>query len=294
MPKRYQISCPKCNKSFQLPIAIRNQITEDIRDQIEVDTRVQLRARDEIIRRLAALAEGIQKKARQTSGEGTAFEDHLEEDLRIQFGAKDQIERIPRGKKGADILQHIKTDNAQYCGTIVWEAKHTTSWLGSWVGTLKRNVAEVGGDSIGIIVTRVLPSGIKHFGIHRGVLVTSFECVPGLAWIIRSKFAELHHARLISEARETIQDLVFDYLIGQDFTRLIIASDEALSEMQSDLDQERLALTKKLARRQGQLQRLAMGLAAMCGHLEGMGVPLQKVPRFELESITMESNLLAE
>lgn len=284
MANEQQISCPYCKQRFPLSRALQNEIKEGLRDEIEDEMRGQLSAKDVKIKRLEKLAEQLQKKARQGSNEeqGTGFEQEIATHLRNAFKL-DEFSHVPRGKRGADIVQRVRTSAQKCCGTIVWEAKFTDNWVEGWVKTLKGNQARIGGD-IGIIVTKSLPKTIKHFGLHNGVWTTNFYCAIGLATAIRSKFEELHQLRSTSKNRDTTQDLIYEYVTGRDFTNRIIESGEALREMRDDIIKERGTMETRWLRREKQILRLVSSVGGIYRDMAIRGALLQSVPVLELES----------
>ena len=290
MANDQQITCPYCEKRFALSKALQNEIKEGLRNELEDEMRGQLSAKDVKIKRLEKLAEELQKKARQGSNEeqGTGFEEELAKHLRDAFKL-DEFDHVPRGKRGADILQRVSTNAQKCCGTIVWEAKFTDNWIEGWVKKLKDDQAKIQGDTIGIIVSKSLPKTIKHFGLYNGVWTTNFYCAIGLATAIRSKFQEIHHLKSTTKSRDKIQDLIYDYLIGKDFANRIIESGEALREMRDDIIKERGAMESRWSRREKQILRVAKNVAGIYGDMSGLGARLQSVPVLELESGIDES-----
>ena len=269
------------------------ELSETLREQIEGEMQGKLSEKDLKIKRLENIAAELQRKARQGSTEeqGEAFEQELETHLREAFRF-DDFENVVKGKRGADINQRVKTSSQKCCGTIVWEAKFTDSWKEDWVSKLKVDQAAIDGHTVGIIVSRVLPKSIKHFGLHNGVWVSDFFCAIGLATAIRSKFEELHQSKAANEGKATIEGLVYDYLVGQEFTRRIIASGESLRDMKGDIDKERSAMEKNWTRREKQLFRVANNIAGIYGDLSGLGASLQSVPILELESGKIEQETI--
>jgi hypothetical protein len=67
----------------------------------------------------------LQQGSQQTQGE--VFELVLEELIQTNFPL-DQIEPVPKGVSGADIVQRVMSKSGHLCGTIVWESKHTKTW----------------------------------------------------------------------------------------------------------------------------------------------------------------------
>jgi hypothetical protein len=70
--------------------------------------------------------EELKRKAEQGSQQlqGEAQELELELVLRTNF-PRDNIEPVPKGEFGGDVLHRVKGPLDQHCGTILWESKRT-------------------------------------------------------------------------------------------------------------------------------------------------------------------------
>jgi hypothetical protein len=268
-----------------------NKKTEElqttIREEVETELRGKLSEKDQKITRLEKLAEELQKKAKQGSMEeqGEAFEQELENILRSCFPT-DDFEPIPKGKRGADIIQMVKTENQKQCGTIIWEAKNAEKWSEGWIAKLRDDQRQTTGETVGIIVTKALPKTIKRFGFQDGIWISDFYSIIGLATAIRSKFQELHQAKSAIAGRSSIMDLIYNYVTGTEFKTRIEATGEALKEMKADIEKEKAAMEKIWAKREKQLYRIVHNMAGVYGDLTGLGANLQKVQTLELESGT--------
>ena len=266
-----------------------NQKTEElqisVRETVETELKGKLAEKDQKITRLEKLAEELQKKAKQGSMEeqGEAFEQELENILRSCFPT-DEFEPIPKGKRGADIIHRVKTDNLKQCGTIIWEAKNAENWSEGWIAKLKDDQRQTGGETVGIIVTKALPKTIKRFGFQDGIWISDFYSIIGLATAIRTKFQELHQTKSAIAGRSSISDLIYNYVTGTEFKTRIEATGEALREMKSDIEKERTAMEKIWAKRDKQLYRVVQNMAGVYGDLTGLGATLQRVQTLELES----------
>lgn len=51
-------------------------------------------------------------------------------------------------------------------GVIVWESKDAKQWSDAWAEKLKEDRLRVNA-SVSVIVSTVLPVGIKHFGLYK-------------------------------------------------------------------------------------------------------------------------------
>ena len=261
------------------------ELHTSIREEVEAEISTKLSEKDLKIARLEKLADELKKKAQQGSMEtqGEAFELELENLLRQCF-AYDEFEPVPRGKRGADIIQKVRTDNLKQCGIIIWEAKNAENWSDNWIVKLKADIRQTSGDVVGIVVTKALPKTIKNFGYVDGVWVTDFYSAIGLATAIRMKFQELHQTKAAIAGRSSIRDLIYDYVTGTEFRNRIEATGEALRDMKNDIDRERAAMEKNWAKREKQLFRVVSNMAGVYGDLGGLGAQLQNVKTLELES----------
>jgi hypothetical protein len=266
-----------------------NQKTEElqisVRETVETELKGKLSEKDQKINRLEKLAEELQKKAKQGSMEeqGEAFEQELENILRSCFPI-DEFDPIPKGKRGADIIHRVKTENQKHCGTIIWEAKNAENWSDGWIAKLRDDQRQTGGETVGIIVTKALPKTIKRFGFQDGVWISDFYSIIGLATAIRTKFQELHQVKSAIAGRSSISDLIYNYVTGTEFRTRIEATGEALKDMKADVDKEKVAMEKIWAKREKQLYRIVHNMAGVYGDLTGLGATLQKVQTLELEA----------
>lgn len=261
------------------------ELQTSIREEVEAELNTKLSEKDLKIARLEKLADELKKKAQQGSMEtqGEAFETELENLLR-QIFAVDEFEPVPKGKRGADIIQKVRTDNLRQCGTIFWEAKNAENWSDNWVAKLKSDMRQTLGDCVGIIVSKALPKTIKRFGYVDGVWVSDFYSAIGLATAIRMKYHELHQTKAAIAGRSSIRDMIYDYVTGTEFRNRIEATGEALRELKLDIDKERVAMEKNWAKREKQLFRVVSNMAGVYGDLTGLGAQLQTVKTLELEA----------
>jgi hypothetical protein len=102
-------------------------------------------------------------------------EDDLKNTLSQAFPI-DDIEDVPTWIKWADLIQNVKNSFWQQAWIIVWESKNTKSWTEAWVMKLKDDKLKINWN-IAILVTTVLPNGLKDFGMIDDVMV----CLPKFA-----------------------------------------------------------------------------------------------------------------
>src|SRR5438067_12814529 len=81
--------------------------------------------------------EDLKRKAEQGSQklQGDIQELELEKTLRERF-PRDEIESVKSGVRGADVLQKVRSDCWQLCGTILWESKRVRNLSHSLIDKL--------------------------------------------------------------------------------------------------------------------------------------------------------------
>ncbi|MEW6616793.1 MAG: DUF2130 domain-containing protein [Thermodesulfobacteriota bacterium] len=223
------------------------------------------------------------RKAEQGSmqTQGEVLELDLEAHLKICFPV-DEIEPVPKGMRGADILQKVYSRSGQHCGAIIWETKHTKAWSDGWLSKLKDDQRDVKAE-IAVIVTEALPKGINSFAQLEGVWVTNFMLASSLAEVLREGLIELSQAKLSAIGKNEKVEAIYNYLSGPEFKQKVEAIVEAFKSMKEDLDQEKRAMTRIWAKREKQIERVIMNTAGMYGDMQGIiGATLPQIKILEI------------
>src|SRR5512139_3590825 len=112
----------------------REQIRQEAAKTVLEEHRLKDAEKDKKLQDALKVNEELRLKLQQGSqqAQGEVLELELEEVLATNFPA-DEIEPVPKGFKGADILQHVNSSIGQRCGTIVWESKRTKNWSEGWL-----------------------------------------------------------------------------------------------------------------------------------------------------------------
>ena len=132
------------------------------------------KAKDELARKL-------EQGSQQTQGE--VLELMLEEVLLAEFPF-DEVVPVPKGIKGADVIQKVIDRSGVVCGQIIWESKKTKSWSEGWVQKLKDDQRNVKAD-LAVIVTHVLPSGVNGFMFRDGIWICDTRVYVAFATALR-------------------------------------------------------------------------------------------------------------
>jgi hypothetical protein len=228
-----------------------------------------LKVNDELKRKL-------EQGSQQTQGE--VLELQLEELIRGAFPL-DQIDAVPKGMNGADVVQKVFNKSGHFCGTIVWESKRTKVWSEGWLQKLKDDQRALKAE-IAILVSEVLPKDISGFSQRSGIWISNFSSAIGIAQILRAQLIQLANVRAAAVGKNEKMEVLYEYLTSTEFRQRVEAIAEAFIQMQSDLSEERRVAEKRWAKRQKEIDRVFQNTAGMYGELQGLlgSTSLQDIP----------------
>ena len=250
--------------------AERLRIREATQKEEEQSYLLKLAEKDKLISDMKKQVEELRRKGDQSSQQlqGEVLELELEAMLRTAFPA-DQIEPVPKGRCGGDVVHKVVGSNGLPCGTILWESKRVRAWSNDWLAKNREDQRLVGA-SVGAIVTTSLPKGVDAFDHLDGVWVAAVRCTLPLAKALRHALIEAAMARVLTQGREGKMERMYEYLTGPLFRGRVSAIVEACVTMQEDLEAEKRAFTRAWAKRQRRLELLMTGTAGMYGDFQGI------------------------
>ena len=230
-------------------------------------------------------ADELRRRMEQGSqqAQGEALELTLEAELAFRFPT-DRVEPIANGAYGADILHTIIMADGRNCGSITWETKNAQSWNGKWLEKLRKDVISSKSE-FGVLVSTVLPEGVKYFDQVDGMYVCSLSVWFAVATMLRQQVINLAFARASAEGRDQKMDVVYRYLTGPEFRERVNAIIQTFVGMQDQLSKEKRALMKHWSRREKQIQTVLNGLSGMYGDLQGI-IGTASLPEIETLEIT--------
>lgn len=274
--------------------AERGRIREESRKSFDEEFRLRALQQQQKVDDLTRALEEARRKAEQGSMErqGEVLEADLEQTLQASFPI-DEIEPVPKGIRGADLLQRVKDSTGRPCGTLVWETKNTKAWSEAWIQKLKDDQREVRAH-MAILVTQAMPDGIEQFGFRDGVWVTRFSLILPLATALRRHLAEVNYTQLASVGKNEKMEALYRYLAGPEFSRNVNGILETFTAMKMQLDRERRAMEKLWKERDKQIERVLHNTSGMYGDLRGLlGATLPELQALELAPNTEARGLPA-
>lgn len=246
------------------------KVREAALKSLDEQHRLKLLEKEQQVEGLRRQIEELKRRAEQGSqqAQGEVMEVALEQLLRELFPT-DSIEPVPKGVRGADVIQRVLDESGTDCGLVLWESKRTRHWSKEWLPKLRDDLRMVGA-SRSVIVSEQLPEHIRHFGQIDGVWVVSWACIHPVAVALREGLIAVAKSRRALEGQHGKMELVYNYLIGQEFYNRVSGVVEAFMAMRLDLEAEKRALNTCWRKREKQLDRVLVSTSGLYGDLQGI------------------------
>jgi len=265
----------------------REKIREEVSKKADEEHRLKDLEKEKLIKDLQASVEDMKRKAEQGSMEtqGEVLEQDFEAKLQTFF-VHDDIRPVPKGVKGADLVQTVRTPKGSECGVLLWETKNTKAWSNNWIPKLKDDMIETRA-SIAVLVSVVLPAGISRFEQVEGVWVSDPLCAIPLAAALREQLVAISRERTASSGKSEKMEALYGYLAGVEFKQKIEGIIEAFTSMQDQLNKERRAMEKHWKQREKEIDRVVKNTAGLYGDMQGIiGGQIPTIPALELDGET--------
>jgi hypothetical protein len=262
----------------------RETIRAEALKKISEENRLKDLEKDKIINDLRASLEIMKRKAEQGSMEtqGEVLEQDFEAQLR-GFFVHDDIQPVPKGVRGADLVQTVRTPMGAECGILLWETKNTKAWSNGWIPKLKDDMIQIRA-SMAILVSVVLPAGLNRFGQLEGVWVSDPLCALPLAAALREQLIAVSRERNASAGKSEKMEALYQYLAGTEFKQKIEGIVEAFSSMQEQLNRERRAMERHWKQREKEIERVIKNTVGLYGDMQGIiGGQIPVIPALELD-----------
>jgi hypothetical protein len=265
----------------------RQKIREEVAQKVGEQHRLKDAEKDKLMDDMKRQIEDLKTKAELGSQQlqGEVLELELEALLRQAF-LHDSVLPVPKGMKGADVIQRVCSPTGQICGTIIWESKRTKAWSDTWVDKLKEDQRETKAD-MAVIVSTVLPKGMSGIVQANGVWVTDYTLAVGLAMALRTGLMQVASSKASLVGQSEKMEMLYQYLAGPEFRQQIEGIVEAFSSMKKDLDAERRSMEKIWAKREKQIERVVKNTSRMYGSMQGIiGGSLPELKALALREIS--------
>ncbi len=278
-------------QSVELEVTRRTQeelkkVREQTLKEIDEQHRLKLLEKEQQVEALRRQIEDLKRSAEQGSQQmqGEVLEIALEELLKNLFPT-DAIEPVAKGVRGGDVVQRVYDEGGMDCGLILWESKRTRHWSKEWLPKLRDDLRGVKA-SRSVLVSEQLPEHIRHFGQVDGVWVVNWGCVHPVAMALREGMIAVARGRRAMEGQHSKMELVYNYLIGQEFCNRVSGIAEAFMMMRQDLEAEKRAYQRCWAKREKQLERVVVNTSGLYGDLQGIiGSTLPEIKGMSLDAL---------
>lgn len=273
----------------------RGKVREQALKERDDEYRLKMSDKDRQLTELKQKLDEAQRKADQGSQQrtGDVLELDLCNTLQTAFPL-DVFERIPKGQRGGDVLQTVRSSTGAECGRILWESKRTKNWQEPWLAKLREDQRDARAD-IAALASETLPEGVAPFGERERVWVTSLATIVPVAALLRHALIETATARRAGALTDSKKDLIFAYLTGPQFRQRMTSVAETYVEMRADLDKEKRVAVKQWSSREQQLNRVLGGMAGVYGDLQGIvGASLPRVEGLSLPEPESDEDAAAD
>ncbi len=265
----------------------RKKIEEQASKEATEKEQLKLREKDDQLAAMKRQIDELKRKAEVGSQEaqGEALEGALQDVLQQTFPF-DAFEEVKKGARGADIIQRVHNRTGKECGTILWESKNTKDFQKPWIEKLKKDQQDANA-SIAVIMSVALPKEIESFGIYEGVWVSDYKSVVGLATALRHGLIEVARQKLVTAGRDSVKDVIYEYVTGNEFAMHIKAVVNAFGLMQEQLDKERRAMEKIWKAREKQITTVLDNVIGIRGSIEGLVGDQKSLP--EVDTLSLDT-----
>ncbi len=262
----------------------REKIRAEVLQKADEKHRLKDLEKDKVINDLRVSLEDMKRKAEQGSMEtqGEVLEQDFEAQLKAFF-VHDDIAPVPKGIRGADLVQTVRSPLGAEAGILLWEIKNTKAWSPQWIPKLKDDMIEIRA-ALAILVSVVLPAGINRFGRIDGVWVSDPLSAVALAAVLREQLMAISRERTASMGKSEKMEALYQYLAGVEFKQKIEGIVEAFTSMQDQLNKERRAMERHWKQREKEIERVVKNTVGLYGDMQGIiGGQIPIIPALELD-----------
>ena len=244
---------------------------------------LKFKQKDEQLEALKKQLNEAQRRIEQGSEQlqGETQELAIEAWLREKF-VFDTIDEVKKGANGADVMQIVNTREVQNCGKIYYESKRTKNFSNEWIEKFKADMRASGAD-VGVLVSEARPRELERMGLVDGVWVCNYEEFKALCFVLRQGVVELNFARSSAQNRSNKMEMLYSYLVSNEFKMRIEAIVEGFSAMSEELEREKNAMKRIWKSREKQIEKVRDNAIEMFGSIKGIaGNAIGEIKTLEL------------
>ncbi len=199
----------------------------------------------------------------------------------------DEIKDVPKGKRGADIVQIVRNNALDECGKIIYESKRTKSFQKSWLEKLKTDQLNENAE-IAVLVSEVLPEGIDRIGVINGIWICDYHSLKGLALLLRDGIDKVNRAITSQANKGDKVNMLYTYLTGNEFRLQLSAIVDGYFDIRESNNRERLAMEKLWKEREMKLDKVLLNMSHFYGSIKGIaGNSIPEIPLLELSQLAL-------
>lgn len=263
----------------------RNVLETQIKERMKISSDQKIREKDILIGQLNDQVNNMKQKMEQGSMQlqGEAQELIIAETL-TQLHPFDQITEIKTGANGADVSQLVRNNFGQECGKVLFESKNTKAFSEAWIPKLKEDMLREKAE-IGVIVTRVLPSGITNFdAIEKNIYVCSLEHYKALSVVLRNALLITGEAKQVQLNQGEKTAMLYNYLMGSEFKQQLRVVHDTFVDMHKQLQKDKKQAILGFNKREKQIDKIMLNLTGIAGNINGIsGQNVAEWDDFEIE-----------
>ncbi len=139
------------------------------------------------------------------------------------------------------------------------------------------------GADLGVLVTEAMPPDMERMEFRDGVLICSVDEFKAACFLLRERIIAVNAALVSQENRGDKMNILYDYLIGNEFRMSVEGIVEDFTRMQEDLLSEQRAMKTLWAIREKRISAVIENTTRMFGSIRGIaGKEIQSIPALEL------------
>ncbi|OGK10704.1 hypothetical protein A2767_04460 [Candidatus Roizmanbacteria bacterium RIFCSPHIGHO2_01_FULL_35_10] len=260
-----------------------DEIRKEEKKRADESNRMKLLEYEKKINDVSKVNEDLKRKLEQGSQQlqGEVLELELENILRKEF-PYDEIKKVSTGVTGADVVQTVKNNYGKPCGIIIWESKRTKAWSDGWITKLKEDQRRVKAE-IAVIISQVLPDGVKRFTQKDKVWIGDYESIYGLGLLLRNTLFDLSAVKSSVIGKQEKKEILWNYLTSTEFRQRLDAIYDSYNQAKVYLDKEKEFFRRKWAREDKNIQLMMESLLGVHGDLQAIiGKSLPEIKGFDM------------